>query len=163
MDEITINEITINERVIFFVLNDNDIIKEYEFTKYNEHNKIMYELCGYSNSPQYMDLNIFKKNNFDPSNLNFCFKIGNKLKPYCFIEWLFSNKNKYEINKGKIYKLSKIKNISDTFNFKIGEEYTKEELLNIINSFENIEVGDFSNNYTQEYYNKNVNFVKIDF
>lgn len=156
----------INERVIFFILNDNyNIIEEYQFTKHNEDNKIVYTYDRYSNMQSDMNLKKFKQNYFDSSNLSFCWKIGNKLRPKHYIEWLFENKNKYEINKGKIYKLSKIKNTSDTFTMRtfttsIGVKYTQEELLNIINMFENIEVGEFTNDYTKEYYNKNVIFNK---
>lgn len=165
---------TMNERIVFFILNDYNRIVEYQFKKNNEHNEhnkhnqnniITYVCDSYSRETpsHYMDLKKFKQHYFDSSNLNFCCTIGNKLKPHNFIEWLFSNKNKYEINKGKIYKLSKIKNTSDTFTIRVGVKYTQEELLNIINMFENIEVGEFTNNYTQKYYNKNVNFIKNEF
>lgn len=150
--------LVINNRLVIYIYNsDNNTIEEYNFTKVDDN--LHYD--GFFPISLSMTQIDFININYNPYKLNFSCKIENDFNPSCYLEWLFTNKNKYEINKGQIYKLSVKKNDTSNKNLFIGKLYKFDEITNFIESFENIYVGFFDIDYTKKYLQKNVEFVKI--
>lgn len=147
----------LNNRLVIYIYNPIDKnIEELVFTEIN--NLFRYDSWSYKSDT--MTLNEFNNTYYNSSKLNFTWKIGNELKPYWFLQWYFSDKSKYEINKGKIYKLSNLK--KDTKKFAIFSQYTFDEIkTDLLECFENVEIGNFENNYSEKYLQNYTNFTKI--
>jgi hypothetical protein len=148
----------VNNHIVIFKYNsENNKLEENIFTKVKD----KFQYSAIINETDSIKLNEFNNRIYDSSNLNFTFKNGNKLKPNSYLEWFFSNKNVYEINQGIIFKLSNPK-LTICKKLIFLKLYTYDEIKNnLIESFENIHMGIFVNDYTNEYSNTNVKFIQI--
>lgn len=152
-----------NEHIVLFIQMDkqNPDIMEIHFTK----NELNYDVTYWSNSSLLMNKDNFNGHLFDSRCLNFSCKINNKCNPYCYLDWLFSDKSIYEHNYGLIYKLSLKKsdtiNKCDEFEAKIlhlERNISIKEITDYANCYKKIDLGFFSNDYSKKYENKNVWF-----
>lgn len=148
----------INNHIIIYVL-ANGVIQENHFQYDN--NKYIYNI--YYLSTNTMRFENFFENDYSSSELNFPCKIGNESKPSNYLEQLFTDKKKYEINQGRIFKLSNPKfSANNDFKFMVGNSYSYGEIKNyFIKLYMDIQMGIFVNDYTNQYSNINVKFVKI--
>lgn len=153
-----------HEHIILFVQTDESDngckIEKFYFTK--EGSKYM--IRHYSLEYTY-ERDEFASNKFDSNQLNFSYKTGNNSPPYNWLEWMLADKNLYEYNYGRIFKLRNKKKDDEYLDNKIKKNvltyFTYQEIINYINLYENIKMGVFSNDYTKEYGNKIVTFIKV--
>lgn len=160
-----------NEHIVLFIQFDkqNPDIMEIHLTK----NELNYDVTYWSHCSSLMnndDFNFNSRHLFDSRCLNFCCKINNRCNPYCYLDWLFSDKNIYEHNYGLIYKLSIKKSDSldkcDDFEAKIfhfEKNISFKEIFDYANCYRKVYMGFFSNDYSKEYGNKNVCFGNASF
>lgn len=147
----------VNNRLVIYLLSA-DSIYEYSFIKESD-NKYHHDMFRFNPWLSMTSIE-FVMDDYDSSKLNFSYIIGHKLKPNNFLEWFFSNKNIYEKNKGRIFKL--FKKHSDTIDFVVSKSYTYDEIINnFIKSYTHIYMGVFNNDYTNDYYNKNIKFIEM--
>lgn len=174
VDNIIINQIWQNHKnilyyIILFIKSDTQFtgVEVVYFTKNGQY----YTITSQTNDPL-----LINNNNIDSCDkinshyFNFCCALGYKLRHLCYLYWLQSNKSIYEHHYGRIFKLSvKKKNIDEKcfeleknfLNMGINDIHNYREIIDYINCYENIYCGIFSNDYSKEYGNKNVKFIKV--